>query len=119
MTVELRNITVTRAEGSDTVVASGLKPGERVVTVALTVYEQKDAIVAPSAAIQNGPNGQYVFVVGGDMTVELRNITVTRAEGSDTVVASGLKPGERVVTVGQLRLGPGTRVAEDRGAKAS
>jgi multidrug efflux system membrane fusion protein len=95
-----------------------LWPGQ-FVTVALTLYEQKDAVVAPSAAIQNGPNGQYAFVVRSDMTVEVRNIKVARAEGSDTVVASGLKPGERVVTVGQLRLGPGMRVAEDRGAKAS
>jgi membrane fusion protein, multidrug efflux system len=95
-----------------------LWPGQ-FVTVALTLYEQKDAIVAPSAAIQNGPNGQYVFVVRDDMTAELRNIKVARAEGNDTVVASGLKPGERVVTVGQLRLAPGTKVAEDRGAKAS
>jgi multidrug efflux system membrane fusion protein len=95
-----------------------LWPGQ-FVTVALTLYEQKDALVAPSAAIQNGPNGQYVFVVLNDMTVEVRNIKVARAEGSDTVVASGLKPGERVVTVGQLRLGPGARVAEDRGANAS
>src|SRR5437773_5059674 len=98
--------------------ATELWPGQ-FVTVALTLYEKKEAVVAPSAAIQNGPNGQYAFVVRNDMTVELRNIKVARADGGDTVVASGLKPGERVVTVGQLRLGPGARVAEDRGAKAS
>ena len=73
----------------------------------------------PSVAIQNGPKGQYVFVVRNDMTVELRDIKVARADGNDTVIASGLKPGERVVTVGQLRLGPGTKVAEDRNAKTS
>ena len=95
-----------------------LWPGQ-FVTVALTLYEQKDAIVVPSVAIQNGPKGQYVFVVRNDMTVELRDIKVARADGNDTVIASGLKPGERVVTVGQLRLGPGTKVAEDRNAKTS
>ena len=95
-----------------------LWPGQ-FVTVALTLYEQKDAIVAPSGAIQNGPNGQYVFVVRNDMTVEMRDIKVARAEGNETVVAGGLKPGERVVTIGQLRLAPGVRVAEDKGANAS
>jgi len=60
--------------------------------------------------VQNGPNGQYVYVVKADMTVELRNIKVSRAEGDETVVASGLQVGDQVVTVGQLRLAPGTRV---------
>src|SRR5206468_1320294 len=89
------------------------------VTVTLTLYEQKDALVAPSAAVQNGPNGPYVFVVRSDNTVEVRNIKVARAEGDDTVIASGLTPGDRVVTVGQLRLAPGTRVAEAQRAKSS
>lgn len=84
-------------------------PGQ-FVNVGLTLYEQPDAIVAPSIAVQNGPSGQYVFVVKPDQTVEMRPIKVARTEGDDTVVASGLKVGDRVVTVGQLRLVPGTRV---------
>jgi membrane fusion protein, multidrug efflux system len=60
-----------------------------------------------------------VFVVRSDNTVEVRNVKIARAEGDDTVIASGLAPGERVVTVGQLRLAPGTRVAEAQRAKAS
>ena len=95
-----------------------LWPGQ-FVTVALTLYEQKDALVSPSAAIQNGPNGPYVFVVRNDNTAEVRNVKIARAEGDDTVIASGLAPGERVVTVGQLRLAPGTRVAEAQRAKSS
>ena len=91
-----------------------LWPGQ-FVNVVLTLYEQKDAVVVPSTAIQNGPNGQYVFVVKPDLTVELRNVTIARAEGDDSVVARGLQPGDRVVTVGQLRLAPGTRV--DPGSK--
>ena len=66
--------------------------------------------------MQNGPNGQYVFVVKPDQTVEMRRIKVARTEGDDTVVASGLKPGDQVVTVGQLRLAPGTRVDAGRPA---
>ena len=95
-----------------------LWPGQ-FVNVVLTLYEQKNAVVTPSASVQNGPNGQYVFVVKPDQTVELRNIKIARAEGDDTVVASGLQPGDQVVTVGQLRLAPGTRVNVGKGAQAS
>src|SRR5215472_15461232 len=95
-----------------------LWPGQ-YVNVVLTLYEQKDAVVTPSAAVQNGPNGQYVFVVKPDMTVELRNIKVSRAEGDETVVASGLAPGDQVVTAGQLRLAPGSRVSVGKAAAAS
>ncbi len=95
-----------------------LWPGQ-FVNVVLTLYEQKDAVVTPSASVQNGPNGQYVFVVKPDQTVELRNIKIARAEGDDTVVASGLQPGDQVVTAGQLRLAPGTRVNVGKGAQAS
>jgi multidrug efflux system membrane fusion protein len=93
-----------------------LWPGQ-FVNVVLTLYEQKDAIVAPSASIQSGPNGQYVYVVKADGTVELRNIKIARAEGNETVVASGLKVGEQVVTAGQLRLAPGTRVNVGKAAE--
>jgi len=87
-----------------------LWPGQ-FVNVVLTLYDQKDAVVTPSASVQNGPGGQYVFVIKPDLTAELRNIKVTRAEGDDTVVASGLQPGDQVVTVGQVRLAPGTKVS--------
>jgi multidrug efflux system membrane fusion protein len=96
---------------------TALWPGQ-FVNVVLTLYEQDNAIVAPSTAIQNGPNGQYVFIVKPDHTVELRDVKVDRSVGDETVVASGLKPGETVVTAGQLRLAPGSRVTLD-GAKAA
>ena len=94
-----------------------LWPGQ-FVNVALTLTRQKDAIAVPSTAIQNGPNGQYVFVVRQDHTVELRDVKVARSEGSVTVIASGLAPGETVVTVGQLRLAPGVEVAHTPAAGA-
>ncbi len=99
-------------------VDKALWPGQ-FVNVVLTLYEQKDAIVTPSAAVQSGPTGQYVYVVKPDQTVELRNIKITRAEGDDTVVASGLQPGEQVVTGGQLRLAPGTKVNPGKAAQPS
>src|SRR6185369_8542349 len=58
-------------------------------------------------------DGQYVFVVKDDQTVEQRSVTVGQRVQDDTVVQKGLKPGETVVTEGQLRLEPGSRVTTD------
>ena len=98
-------------------VDTALWPGQ-FVNVVLTLTQQKDAVVTPSRAIQNGPNGQYAFVVRPDQSVELRPVKVARTEGDDAVVASGLTSGEQVVTTGQLRLAPGIKVAPgDAGAQ--
>jgi membrane fusion protein, multidrug efflux system len=88
---------------------NALWPGQ-FVNVNMRLYEQADAIVIPSQAVQTGPEGQYVYVVGEDMAVDLRKIKVLRTDGDRTIVATGLAKGERVVTQGQLRLGPKTRV---------
>jgi membrane fusion protein, multidrug efflux system len=86
-----------------------LWPGQ-FVNVTLTLGVQADAVVVPSAAIQVGPNGPYVFVIRQDSTVELRLVKPDRVVGDKTVVAEGIAAGERVVVDGQLRLGNGTRV---------
>jgi multidrug efflux system membrane fusion protein len=86
-----------------------LWPGQ-FVGVSVRLFEQPDAIVIPSQAVQTGPEGQYVYVVGQDMVADVRRIKVQRTEGERTIVESGLAKGERVVTRGQLRLGPKTRV---------
>ena len=86
-----------------------LWPGQ-FVNVVMTLTTQKNAIVAPTTAVQNGPNGQYVFVVAANNTVALRDVKVARTEGDDTVIAAGLAPGDTVVTAGQLRLAPGSRI---------
>jgi multidrug efflux system membrane fusion protein len=88
---------------------AALWPGQ-FVNVSVQLYEQPDAIVIPSQAVQSGPEGQYVYVIGGDMLADLRRIKVLRTDGEQAIVASGLAKGERVVTRGQLRLGPKTRV---------
>jgi multidrug efflux system membrane fusion protein len=96
-----------------------LWPGQ-FVSVSVKIYEQPDAIVIPSQAVQNGPDGQYVYVVGADSLAEVRRIQVQRADGERTIVASGLQPGEQIVTRGQLRLAPKTRVQIGKpGAEAS
>jgi len=86
-----------------------LWPGQ-FVNVSVRLYEQADAIVIPSQAVQSGPQGQYVYVVGDDMVANVRRIDVQEIDGERTIVARGLSKGERVVTRGQLRLGPKTRV---------
>jgi multidrug efflux system membrane fusion protein len=86
-----------------------LWPGQ-FLNVRLTLTTEKAAVVVPSEAVLTGQSGQYVYVVKDDMTAEMRPVTVGRAVGGETVLAGGLKPGERVVTDGQLRLAPGMRV---------
>jgi multidrug efflux system membrane fusion protein len=98
--------------------AAVLWPGQ-FVNVSLQLYEQADAIVIPAQAVQNGPDGTYVYVVGDDMLAQMRPIKVQRTDVDRTVVAAGLAKGERVVTRGQLRLGPKTRVEISKPADAS
>jgi len=86
-----------------------LWPGQ-FVTVILTLTVQPDAVIVPSQAIQTGQEGQYVYVMRPDSTVESRPVTAGRTLGAETVVEKGLTPGEKVVTDGQLRLVPGARV---------
>jgi len=85
-----------------------LWPGQ-FVNVSMQLYEKRDAIVVPSQALQTGPEGQYVYVIGEDLLAEVRKVGVERSDGERAIV-SGVKKGERVVTRGQLRLGPKTRV---------
>ncbi len=97
---------------------AALWPGQ-FVNVNLRLYDQADALVIPSQAVQTGPEGQYVYVIGEDMTAEVRRITVQRADSERAIVAQGLAKGERVVTRGQLRLGPKVRVQIGKPAGAA
>jgi multidrug efflux system membrane fusion protein len=86
-----------------------LWPGQ-FLNVVLTLTVEKNVLVVPSPAVQTGQTGQFVMVLKSDMTVESRSVTVARVIGEEAVIASGLKAGETVVTDGQIRLVPGTRV---------
>jgi len=86
-----------------------LWPGQFVDAV-LTLTTRPDAILVPSEAIQTGQQGLFVFVIKPDMTVESRPVAVAMTLGSETVIDSGVLPGEQVVTDGQFRLIPGSRV---------
>jgi multidrug efflux system membrane fusion protein len=94
-----------------------LWPGQ-FVNVSVTLTTDPTALVVPTMAVQPGQQGQYVFIVKPDQTVELRTVTVARAEGDQTVIAQGVSPGEIVVTDGQLRLVPGSRVSVKTAAGA-
>jgi multidrug efflux system membrane fusion protein len=94
---------------------NALWPGQ-FVNVTLTLSELTDAVVVPSQAVQVGQGGQFVYVVNSDPTNAANQIAENRpvktgiAFGGETVVKSGLKAGETVVTDGQLRLAPGVKV---------
>ncbi len=88
---------------------NALWPGQ-FATVTLTLRTEFRALVVPSQAIQAGQQGQYVFVVKPDSTVESRPVVVAFANGPSSIIRTGVQAGERVVTDGQLRLVPGTRV---------
>jgi multidrug efflux system membrane fusion protein len=85
-------------------------PGQ-FVNVTLRLATSRSAVVIPSQAIQRGQQGEYVFVVKPDMTVESRVIQLGQGIDGETVVREGLGAGEHVVTDGQLRLFPGAKVA--------
>ena len=88
---------------------SRLWPGQFVDTT-LFLSVDPNAVVVPSIAVQAGQSGPYVFVVDGESNAEMRPVSVARTEGTESVIASGLKAGEVVVTDGHLRLTPGARV---------
>ena len=80
------------------------------VQVTLNLTTEPNAIVVPAAAVQVSQSGQYVYIVKPDRSVEMRNVTIRRQQGEEMVIAQGLTPGEEVVTEGQLRLTPGSKV---------
>jgi multidrug efflux system membrane fusion protein len=86
-------------------------PGE-FVNVVLVLKELQDAVVIPAQAIGTGQQGDYVFVVKPDATVELRRITVDYRLNNDAVVGEGIASGEKIVIDGQLRLRAGSAVVE-------
>jgi multidrug efflux system membrane fusion protein len=117
------NNTVDAATGTIQLKATFANPGDMLwpgqfLNVVLTLTSQADAVVIPSQAVQTGQQGQYVYVVRPDSTVELRLVTVGRRFGDATVIDKGVADGDKVVTDGQLRLVAGTRVEVKSAAAA-
>ena len=86
-----------------------LWPG-RFVNIVLTLTNQPDAIVVPTQSVQTNQQGQFIYVVKADQTVEMRKIVLDRTIGDEAVIASGLAAGETVITDGQLRVTQGAKV---------
>jgi multidrug efflux system membrane fusion protein len=86
-----------------------LWPGQ-FARVSIRVTTLPHAMVVPTQAVQTGQDGQFVFVVKNDNTVDQQPITTGQRVGDDVVVEKGLQPGQTVVTEGQLRLEAGTKV---------
>ncbi len=80
------------------------------VNASLLLETRHDTVIVPTAAIQRGPQGTFVYVVKTDKSVALRPVTIGAGQGGDTEVASGLAPGELVVADGAERLREGSRV---------
>ena len=87
-----------------------LWPGQ-FVQVTLTLSELTNVVVVPSQAVQTGQNGQFIYVVNSDQTVAERPVKTGITFDGKTVVQSGVKNGETVVTDGQLRLEPKVKVS--------
>lgn len=98
---------------------AALWPGQ-FYTVRVKLYDQDNAILVPSRAVQTGPGGQFVYVVKPDMTVEIRKVVVERSEGETAVLSGGtVAKGDPVVVRGALRLAPGAKVTVTEGAPQS
>jgi membrane fusion protein, multidrug efflux system len=88
-----------------------LWPGQ-FARVSLRLGMLSNAMVVSNEAVQTGQDGPFVFVVKPDSTVEQRAVTITQRENDDVVIGQGLKAGETIVTEGQLRLEPGSKVQQ-------
>jgi multidrug efflux system membrane fusion protein len=86
-----------------------LWPGQ-FVDVALELSTQKNAIVVPTKAIQNGQQGDYVYVVRADSTAESRAVKQSGTYENLTLISDGLKAGEQVVVNGQMCVVPNAKV---------
>ena len=94
-----------------------LWPGE-LINARLLLETRHNGISIASSAVQQGPNGAYVYVVGSDRTVHMRAVTVAEISEGQALIDSGLKPNETVVLEGQYRLEPGSLVEELHGKEA-
>jgi multidrug efflux system membrane fusion protein len=86
-----------------------LYPGQ-FANVVLTLGTQHQAVVIPSQAVQIGQDNSFVYTVKPDNTVEVRTVKPGTTYNGMILIEDGLKPGEKVVTDGQLRLVPGAAV---------
>jgi membrane fusion protein, multidrug efflux system len=95
-----------------------LWPGE-FVQAQVVIRTEPDALAVPSEAVQHGPQGAYLWLVSRDETVHREPIEISAIEGGTTVIASGVKAGERVVVAGQYGLTQGAHITETKAAQTA
>jgi len=86
-----------------------LWPGQ-FVNASVVLAETADTILVPTSAVVTTQDGSSVFIAKPDNTVEVRKVEAGRKIGAETVVEKGVKPGEKVITSGQIKLFPGVPV---------
>jgi multidrug efflux system membrane fusion protein len=91
-----------------------LWPGQ-FINIRVLVDTLKQVVVVPTAAVQRGPQGAFVYVVEQDNKVAVRPVTIAQQDDTQAVVSEGVKAQDRVVTTGFTRLSNGTRVAVQQG----
>ena len=91
-----------------------LWPGQ-FVNIRMLVDTLRQVIAVPTAAVQRGPNGTFVYVVDGESKAQVRPIKVAMLDDTRAVISDGLKSDERVVTTGFTRLSNGTKVNVQEG----
>ena len=89
------------------------------VNASLLLNTLRDATLVPTAAIQTGPQGSFVYVVTANQIATVRQVQLGPSEGDNTSIAKGVSPGERVVVEGTERLREGSRVVEEPPAPAN
>lgn len=95
-----------------------LTPGQ-FVSVSLVLETLKGAVVVPAEALQQGPEGSFIYVVQADGSVQPKPVTIAATQGKRIAIGSGLAAGDTVVTDGQLRLSPGAKIQPLEGKKES
>jgi len=86
-----------------------LWPGE-LVNARLLVDTRHNGLTISAAAVQQGPNGPYAYVINSDNTVAMRPIKVAQISDGQALIDSGLEANEQVVVDGQYKLQPGAHV---------
>ena len=95
-----------------------LWPGQ-FVNVRLVLGQRSQALTVPTAAVQRGGDGTYVYVVLDDNTVQNKPVKIARQQDGIAIIDSGLKAGDRVVVDGQYKLKPGSSITESQGKAAA
>ncbi len=93
-----------------------LVPGQ-LADAGVTLNQIDNATVVPHEAVNQGPDGSYVWLVNKQMKAQMADVNVLYDDGTQTAIKGAVKPGDRVITVGALRVVDGTKVSVEKGDK--